>query len=83
MAPQQQTAPLTPQRFARRCHVVNVTETILAHAGRPFPVEPIHTLDAIHRARVRAVVEQLPLLMIVTRDSRGGDDATALGHLLE
>ena len=49
-APQQRAALLTFQRFARRCHIVGVAETILAHAGRPIPVEPIRTLDAIHLA---------------------------------
>ena len=47
-AQQHRAAPLTLQRFARRCHIVSVTETILTRAGRPFPVEPIRTLDAAH-----------------------------------
>ena len=36
---------LTLQRFARRCHIVSATEAILARAARPFPVEPVRTLD--------------------------------------
>ena len=43
-AQQQRAALLTLQRFARRCHVVSITEAILVEAGRPFPVEPIRTL---------------------------------------
>ena len=82
-AQQQRAALLTLQRFARRCHVVSVTETILAHAGRPFPVEPIRTLDAIHLATAGALGDQPALLTIVTRDSRVRDNATVLGHPVE
>jgi predicted nucleic acid-binding protein len=54
-AQQHRAALLTLQRFARRCHVVSVTGTILVRAGRPFPVEPIRTLDAIHLATAEAL----------------------------
>lgn len=43
-AQQERAAILALQRFARRCHIVSVTEAILAQAGRRFPVEPIHPL---------------------------------------
>ena len=56
-AQQQRAALLTLQRFARRSHVVSITEAILAHAGRRFPVEPIRTLDAIHLATAGALGE--------------------------
>ena len=82
-AQQQRGALLTLQRFARRCHVVSVTETILARAGRPFPVEPIRTLDAIHLATAGALEDHPALLTIVTRDIRVRDNATALGHPVE
>jgi predicted nucleic acid-binding protein len=51
---QQRAALLTLQRFTRRSHIVSVTETILSRVGRPFPVEPIRTLDAIHLATAEA-----------------------------
>ena len=38
------------RRFERRCYVVGLTEDILARVGRPFPVEPVRTLDAVHIA---------------------------------
>ena len=82
-APQQRAALLTLQRFGRRCHIVGVAETILAHAGRPFPVEPIRTLGAIHLATAGALGDQPALLTIVTRDHRVRDNATALGHPTE
>ncbi|MEO5924815.1 MAG: type II toxin-antitoxin system VapC family toxin [Bryobacteraceae bacterium] len=81
--PQQRAALLTLQRFARRCHVVSVTEAILVQAGRTFPVEPIRTLDAIHLATAGALGDQPALLTIVTRDNRVRDNASALGYLVE
>jgi len=79
---------LTPQRFTRRCHIVSITEAIiteamLAHAGRAFPVEPIRTLDAIHLATAEALGDPPALVKIVTRDLRVRDNASALGHPVE
>jgi hypothetical protein len=37
-------------RFGRRCFLVAVTDPVLARVRRPFPVEPIRTLDAVHLA---------------------------------
>lgn len=82
-AQQHRAALLTLQKFMRRCHVVSVTESILAHAGRPFPVEPIRTLDAIHLATAAALGDPPALVTIVTRDIRVRDNAIALGHPVE
>jgi predicted nucleic acid-binding protein len=82
-AQQQRAALLTLQRFARRCHIVSVTETILSQVGRPFPVEPIRTLDAIHLATAEALGDPPALVTIITRDVRVRDNATALGHPVE
>lgn len=73
----------TLQRFARRCHIVSVTESILARAARPFPVEPIRTLDGIHLATVEALGEPRALVTVVTRDLRVGENAAALGYAVE
>jgi hypothetical protein len=62
---------------------VSVTEAVLAHAGRPFPVEPVRTLDAIHLATVQQWGDPPALVTIVTRDVRVRDNATALGHPVE
>jgi predicted nucleic acid-binding protein len=80
---QQRAALLTLHRFARRCNIVSVTEAILAHAGRPFPVEPVRTLDAIHLATAAALGEPPALVIVVSRDRRVRDNATALGHPVE
>lgn len=82
-AQQQRAALLTLSRFHRRCYVVSVTEAILSRAGRPFPVEPIRTLDAIHLATVEALGEPPALVTIVTRDLRVRDNASALGYPVE
>ena len=74
---------LTLHRFARRCHLVSVTDAILGHAGRPFPVEPIRTLGAIHLATAEALGDPPALLTIITRDVRVRDNAIALGHSVE
>jgi predicted nucleic acid-binding protein len=70
-------------RFARRCHLVSVTETILARAGRPFPVEPVRTLDAIHLATAESLGYPPFLVTIVTRDVRVRNNAIALGYAVE
>ncbi len=82
-AEQHRAALLTLQRFARRCHILNVTETILTRAGRPFPVEPIRTLDAIHLATAEALGDPPALVIVVTRDLRVRETATALGYPVE
>ncbi|MBI4902934.1 MAG: type II toxin-antitoxin system VapC family toxin [Acidobacteria bacterium] len=69
------------EAFTRRSHLVSVTEAILARAGRPFAVEPIRTLDAIHMATVASL--QDPLVVVVTRDSRVRENARALGYAVE
>jgi hypothetical protein len=80
---QQRAALLTLHRFTRRCHIVSVTETILSHVARPFPVEPIRTLDAIHLATAEVLGDPPALVAIITRDVRVRDNATALGHPVE
>lgn len=80
---QQKAALLTLQRFARRSHIVSVTEEILSDAARPFPVEPVRTLDAIHLATAVALGEPPALVTVVSRDLRIRDNAKALGFPVE
>jgi predicted nucleic acid-binding protein len=82
-AQQHRAALLTVQKFALRSYVVSVTEAILTRAGRPFPVEPIRTLDAIHLATAEALGESPALVIIVTRHLRVRENATALGFSIE
>ncbi len=71
------------QTFKRRCDIVSVTEPVLARAGRPFPVEPIRTLDAVHLATAESLGEPPQLVAILTRDARVRDNARALGYTVE
>jgi predicted nucleic acid-binding protein len=70
-------------RFERRSFVVAVTDSVLARVRRPFPVEPIRTLDAVHLATAELLGEPPPLVTIVTRDARVRDNAEALGYAVE
>ena len=68
------------QRFARRCSIISVTADILTRAGRPFPVEPVRTLDAIHLATIELMGETPQLVTVVTRDERVARNARAFGY---
>jgi hypothetical protein len=70
-------------RFERRCYVVAVTDAVLARVRRPFPIEPIRTLDAVHLATTELLGEPPPLVTIVTRDGRVRENAEALGYVVE
>ena len=57
-----------------------VSDEVLLRAGRPFPIEPIRTLDAIHLATVELLGEAPQLVTIVTRDERVASNGRALGY---
>ncbi len=69
--------------FERRCYVVAVTDSVLARAGQPFPIEPIRTLDAVHLATAELLGEPPQLVTMVTRDRRVKENAEALGYATE
>ena len=71
------------RRFERRCYLVGVSDAVLARVRRPFPVEPIRTLDAVHLATTELLGEPPPLITIVTRDIRVRQNAEALGYRVE
>ena len=69
--------------FERRCFVLEVNQAVLDRVRRPFPVEPIRTLDAIHLATAELLGELPQLVRIVTRDERVRANARALGYEVE
>jgi predicted nucleic acid-binding protein len=71
------------RRFERRCYLVAVTDDVLARVKRPFPVEPVRTLDAVHIATVESLGEPPQLMSVVTRDHRVRENAKALGYSVE
>jgi predicted nucleic acid-binding protein len=80
---QERAAVRALRRFERRCFLVAVTDTILARVRRPFPVEPIRTLDAVHLATTELLGEPPSLTVVVTRDIRIRENARALGYTVE
>ena len=56
---------------------------LLARVRRPFPAEPVRTLDAVHIATAESLGEPPQLMTIVTRDNRVRESATALGYSVE
>lgn len=82
-ADEERAAVRALRRFERRCYVVAITDDVLARVRRPFPVEPVRTLDAVHIATAESLGEPPQLITIVTRDSRVRDNATALGYSVE
>ena len=71
------------RRFERRCFLVALTDAILARVRRPFPVEPVRTLDAVHLATTELLGEPPPLITVITRDVRVRQNAEALGYRVE
>ena len=79
-AEQERASVQALRRFERRCYVVALTDAVLARVRRPFPVEPIRTLDAVHLATAELLGEPPPLITIVTRDDRVRENAEVLGY---
>ena len=82
-AADERSAVRAVRRFERRCYVVAVTEAVLARVRRPFPVEPVRTLDAVHLATTELLGEPPALVTIVTRVARVRQNAEALGYAVE
>lgn len=82
-AAQERRAVGALRTFARRCFILDVDRAVLDRVRRPFPVEPIRTLDAVHLATVELLGEAPPLVTIVTRDARVRENAEALGYPVE
>jgi predicted nucleic acid-binding protein len=56
-----------------------VDDAIWGRCARPFPVEPVRTLDAIHLATVERLAGVIERLVVVSTDSRVRANARALG----
>jgi hypothetical protein len=82
-AAEEQAAVRALRTFERRCFLLDVDRAVLARVRRPFPIEPIRTLDAVHLATTELLDETPQLVTIVTRDVRVRDNARALGYIVE
>ena len=58
-----------------------VSDNVLARASRPFPAEPVRTLDAIHLATALEFTRAFADLRVLSFDRRIRDNAEALGIL--
>ena len=82
-AAEEQAAVRALRTFERRCFILDVDRAVLDRVRRPFPVEPIRTLDAVHLATAELLGEAPQVVTIVTRDVRVRDNARALGYIVE
>lgn len=60
--------------------LIAVSDAVLARSGRPFPDEPVRTLDAIHIASLDMVGDAASRVTVLTRDARVARNARALGY---
>ncbi len=82
-AEEERAAVRALRTFERRCFILDVDRAVLNRVRRPFPVEPIRTLDAVHLATVELLGEAPSLVTVVTRDDRVRRNADALGYSVE
>lgn len=82
-AAQEHAAVRALRTFGRRCFILDVDRAVLDRVRRPFPAEPIRTLDAVHLATAELLGEPPQMITIVTRDDRVRENATALGYPVE
>jgi predicted nucleic acid-binding protein len=82
-AEEERAAVRALRTFERRSFILDVDRAVLNRVRRPFPVEPIRTLDAVHLATVELLGEAPSLVTVVTRDDRVRRNADALGYSVE
>lgn len=64
---------------AARWHLLHLGPEVVERARRPFPVEPIRTLDALHLAAALVARAALPAVALLSLDKRVRDGGLALG----
>lgn len=79
---EEQEAVRALRGFERRCFILDVDRAVLDRVSRPFPVEPVRTLDAVHLATMEVLGEPPQLITVVSRDVRVTDNARALGYVV-
>jgi predicted nucleic acid-binding protein len=68
---------------AAHWHLWRVSSDIVDRARRPFPAEPIRTLDAIHLASALAVRSAVPSVELLSLDDRIRRSGEQLGFRLQ
>lgn len=64
---------------AHQWTLVRLDDTVAERCARPFPIEPVRTLDAIHLATALAARAVVPGLAVLTLDQRIRENANRLG----
>jgi predicted nucleic acid-binding protein len=67
---------------AAHWHLLRLDAEVIARARRPFPAEPIRTLDALHLASALAARSALPDLVLLSLDERMRAAGRGLGFTL-
>lgn len=62
-----------------RWHVLRIADDVVERSRRPFPSEPVRSLDAIHLASALVARSALPGLRMLSIDDRVRENAKALG----
>jgi len=60
-----------------------VDDAVWSRCSRPFPVEPLRTLDAIHVATIERLAGALEGLVVLSTDGRVRANAKALGFAVK
>jgi len=68
---------------AARWHLCRLTTEIVERARRPFPAEPVRTLDAIHLASALAVRSAVPRVELLSLDDHIRRAGEQLGFRLQ
>lgn len=66
-------------RAAGRWHLISLRDEVLERARRPFPKEPIRTLDALHLSSALVLRSAVPGLVLFSLDERIRDNAKEIG----
>lgn len=69
-------------RAASHWILFRIDDEVIERARRPFPVEPIRTLDALHLSTAVLARSLVPDLLLLARDRRVRDNGRALGFEL-
>ncbi|HLE76844.1 MAG TPA: type II toxin-antitoxin system VapC family toxin [bacterium] len=69
----------TLARASRHWNLVHIRDEVLERARRPFPTEPIRTLDALHLASALSVGAAVPDLAVLSLDDSIRSAAAGLG----
>jgi predicted nucleic acid-binding protein len=66
-------------RAARHWNLLRIDGEVVARARKPFPIEPLRALDAIHLASALIVAADVPEFSLLTFDQRIREAAREMG----